>query len=130
MSLPHAKYYLGDPSWANFYANFLSKTRSRKVRPENFCNDRVGRRSDRRKPSCTSGGTRREDANRTVYRAEAQWLARMKTSPLMVTFVKGDPKPRTIVQSPIAQTLIDRGLVQPTQDGLLGNSQTYHLVWP
>jgi hypothetical protein len=70
---------------------------------------------------------------RTVKPTEAQakWLRRIAQSPLMKTYIDGEPMPRFSLQSgatvptPIAEVLIRNGWVKGRRDGLFGDEQSY-----
>lgn len=63
--------------------------------------------------------------------AQADWLKRIAHSPMMKTYVQGDPQPRFSLQDgstvPIntALLLIRNGWVRGRRDGLFGDEQSY-----
>lgn len=67
--------------------------------------------------------------------AQAKWLQRIAHSPLMKTYLVGDPDPHWSLQngatipSPIAQVLVRNGWVKGRRDGLFGDEQSYVRVY-
>lgn len=68
--------------------------------------------------------------------AQTQWLHRIALSPLMKTYIDGEPQPRFSLVSgetvpfPTASLLIRNGWVRPQRDGLFDDPQTYVALKP
>lgn len=69
--------------------------------------------------------------NRKPTHAQAAWLQRIARSPLMKTYLDGDPQPRFSLQNgetvpaDTAMILIRNGWVKGRRDGLFGDEQSY-----